>query len=540
MRTPLLLRAAWREMHPMRWRLLAVLLIMGAGFGMYAGIYSAIDSLFASRAQHYADADIAGFDIRFSPEDIVNVPDFSDIPGIRNATSRLMLPGNIELADGRRLSALLIAVEAPQTVNRLLLTDGEALDPAQPSRAVIDRNLARHQGYAVGDPLVVNVGKDRVELKVGGVATSAEHLVDGADPSFFLPAKGSLGIVFVPLELMDERLGFRLVNSLLFTGEAIAADLPSEAQRAIIERADRRLTIEDRLPLTRQFGHLFLDLDLNAFRIFTPAIVLIFGVSAATVLFFLLYQWISNRRRELGVLSALGYAGRRLTWSVLGPLLPIAVGGLLAGLLFSLILLYGFGFEYTHAIGLPPPRLTLLPSHLLIACIGLLVILLIGVALPLRSVLATKPIDAVRATPQVPPGGHGSSADALPNLIWRYALRAVLRRRWVSIMTVVAVAAALAPALSYFVALRSFEPCTRIPALARSPTARRWSRRWSTTCTRSRPSSIWPPPSASALPCCFCIRAPPSASSAARGILDCSACSGSSAARSPPWCAASC
>jgi ABC-type lipoprotein release transport system permease subunit len=453
----LLFRAAWREMHPLRWRLLAVMLIMGAGFGMYAGIYSAIDSMFEARGHNYEAAGIAGFEVRFSPEDIINLPDFADIHGIGAYTARLLLPGNIELPDGHRLSALLVAVEAPQSINRLLMTDGVELDPTHPARAVIDRNLARHRGFGVGDPLVVNVGQDRVELEVGGIATSAEHLVDGADPSFFLPAKGSLGIVFVPLELMDERLGFRLVNSLLFTGEEVAADLPADAQAAIVERADRRLTIEDRLPLSRQFGHLFLNLDLNAFRIFTPAIVVIFGVSATTVLFFLLYQWITSQRRELGVLAALGYEGARLGQRVIGPVLLIAAGGLLAGLLFSLVLLYGFGFEYTNAIGLPPPRLVLFPQHVLVATLGLLVISVVGVAIPLHRIVKTKPIDAVRALPQVPPSGHGSSADAVGNLVWRHALRAMLRRRWVSLMTVLAVAAALAPALSYFVALRSFE-----------------------------------------------------------------------------------
>lgn len=457
MMTSLPLRAAWRDLNSMRWRVIAVMLILGAGFGMFTGIYSAIDSLFGFRDTLYRQSNIAGFELRFSPEDQINLPDWAGIPGITRAEARLLMPGNIELNDGRRLSALVVAVPEEHRINTLLLSAGRPLDPQVPTEIVIDRNLARHYGYQVGDRLWVNVGKDRMQLTVRGIATSSEHLVDGANPNFFLPAKGSLGIVFAPLKLMDQRLGFRLVNSVLFTGPSVAQDLPAPAIDAIVARGQRKLMLEESVPLSRQFGHTFLTLDLNAFKIFTPAIVVIFAASAITILFFLLRQWVSQQRQQLGVLAALGYRRRTIAWRIAGPLLLIALGGLASGIAFAWLLLYGFGHEYATAVGLPAPELLLQPRHVLAASIALLLACAGGALLPLREALAVSPIAAVRDQAQVPPAGHGEAAGRVSDVSWRYAVRAILRRRRISLMTVAAVALALAPALAYFVALRSFE-----------------------------------------------------------------------------------
>lgn len=457
MNVALPLRGAWRELKTMRSRVVAVMVILAAGFGMYAGIYSAIDSLFGFRDALYHRADVAAYEIRYSPEDAINVPAFDTVPGVRAVESRLLLPGNIERPDGTRLSALVVGVPEGSRVNQLLLTEGVALDPAQPARVVVDRNLARHHDVGLGDRVTVNVGKDRLSLDVAGVASSAEFLVDGANPNFFLPARGSLGIVYVPLKLIEQRMGFRLVNSTVFVGDAVAADLPLAAMAEIDRRASERLTLEDRLPLSRQFGHMFLAVDLNAFRIFTPAIVAIFAASAVTILFFLLNQWIAQQRQSLGVLSALGYGSARLRSRITAPLAMMALGGLVLGIGFGALMLHGFGNEYATAIGLPPPDLSLQPRHLLLGAFGLLLVCLLGAAGPLRQIARVTPLAAVRDLPQTPAAAHGKLAARVADTAWRHALRDVLRRRRASAMTVLAVALALAPALAYFVAIRSFE-----------------------------------------------------------------------------------
>ncbi len=450
-------RSSIRELWGMRWRTVAVMLIMGAGFGMYAGLYSAIDSLFSFRDGLYQQANIAAHEIRFTPEDSKNIPNWSDISGIESIEQRLLLPGNIVLKDGLPLSSLMVTVTADAKINKLLITEGEDLDNEKPSEIVIDRNLARHYDYKIGDELHLNIGKATFNLTVRGIATSVEHLVDGANPNFFLPSKGSLGIVFAPRALMHQRLGFDLVNSVLFTGNLSADDLPEDVAKEVLNRAKSKLSIDEDIPLSHQFGHMFLNVDLGAFRIFTPAIVAIFAVCAVTILFFLLYQWVTRQRQQLGVFSALGYGKGSMALRVFVPVSVIAIGGTLSGIGISFVMLYGFGMEYANAIGLPSPNLVLFSPHIVWAFFGLIFACIAGVYYPLRQALKITPLSAVRDSPQAPPPDHGTSASKLSSPVWRYSIQSILRRRYASLMTVVSVALALAPALAYFVALSSFQ-----------------------------------------------------------------------------------
>lgn len=453
------LKSLARALRPMWPRMLAVMAIMGAGIGMYAGVYSAIDGLFAERDALYRQADVAAYEVRFSPEDSINVPSLQNIPGIRAANLRLLLPGHLEQPNGERISALLVAVETPQMVDRLLMESGQPLDAAHPNRVVIDRNLARHHQLAPGERIELIVGHDRMELEVGGVAVSVEHLVDGADPSFFLPVKGSLGVIFAPLSLIERKLGFRLVNSLLVTGEQVAADLPLAAQKALDERLRPKLTIEEQIPLSRRFGHLFLQTDLNAFRIFTPAIVVVFAASAVTILLFLLYRWVRDQRRELGLLAALGYSRLTQALQVLVPLGWMLMGGIVLGILFAWVMMQGFGREYSHALGLPPPHLKLSGHHIAVGILGLIVAAALAAGLPLRHALTTPPLGALRDDLQRRrlPGVLAAWAAGVKDLVWRHSLRNLLRRPAGSLMTTLSVALALSPALAYFVSLHSFK-----------------------------------------------------------------------------------
>jgi ABC-type lipoprotein release transport system permease subunit len=319
--------------------------------------------------------------------------------------------------------------------------------------------MAAHHGYKVGDKFVLNIGKDHYDLSVRGIAMSPEFLIDSANPNFFLPSKGSLGVVFVPYSLVQPRLGYQLVNSLL-------VDIKEGADHRAVEQAalkalGKRVTVDESLPLKRQFGHLYLELDLGAFKIFVPAIVLIFVITALVITVFLMYQWINEKKAEIGVMMSLGYRTRDIVLSFAVPALMIAVIALISGTLLSFVMLYGFGTDYAHALGLPKPNLSLRAAPVIQGYLGLLAILGIATLIPLRSILRMTPREAVRGNTQ-DGGGVASKVSARlgrlsQSVAWRYAMRNLQRGKGLALMSVVAIALSLGAALSYFVSLTSFE-----------------------------------------------------------------------------------
>ncbi len=448
-------RAAWK----MKGRLFAAGLIMGSALAMFVGVYSAIDSLFDSRTSWYQELNVADLELRIVPEDTVNIPKLEGVDGVASVERRLVLPGNIDTKAGTKLYAVMMATENAPTVNKLRIEEGQNVDPAHPSEVVIERSMAQHHGYKIGDKFRLNIGKDHYDLSVRGIAMSPEFLIDSANPNFFLPSKGSLGVVFVPYSLVQPRLGYQLVNSLLI-------DIKEGADHRAVEQASlkalgKKVTVDESLPLKRQFGHLYLELDLGAFKIFVPAIVLIFVITALVITVFLMYQWINEKKAEIGVMMSIGYRTRDIVISFAMPALLIAVIAIVSGTLLSFVMLYGFGTDYAHALGLPKPNLSLRAAPVIEGYLGLLAILTLATVIPLRSILRMTPREAVRGNTQDSGTVAGKVSAGLGRLsqsvAWRYAVRNLQRGKGLALMSVVAVALSLGASLSYFVSLTSFE-----------------------------------------------------------------------------------
>jgi putative ABC transport system permease protein len=452
-------RAAWK----MKGRLFAAGLIMGSALAMYVGVYSAIDSLFDSRAGWYRELNAADLELRIVPEDAVNIPKLEGVPGVASVERRLVLPGNIDTKAGAKLYAVLMATAAAPTVNQLRIDEGQNIDPARPNEVVIERSMAQHHGYKLGDKFRLNIGKDHYDLSVRGIAMSPEFLIDSANPNFFLPNKGSLGVVFVPYSLVQPRLGYQLVNSLLI-------DIKEGADHRAVEIAaakalGQRVTVDESLPLARQFGHLYLELDLGAFKIFVPAIVLIFVITALVITVFLMFQWINEKKAEIGVMMSIGYRRRDIVLAFAMPALLIALIALVSGTLLSFVMLFGFGTDYANALGLPKPNLSLRLAQVVQGYLGLLAILTLATVVPLRRILHMTPREAVRGNTADGASEGGSIVGKVsarlgrlsPSIAWRYAVRNLQRGKGLALMSVLAVALSLGASLSYFVSLTSFE-----------------------------------------------------------------------------------
>lgn len=463
----LLLRRALRDLVTLRFRALAIVLIIASGLAVFVGIYSAIASLFASRDAAYRQGAMQDLEIRFILDDQKNLPDLDDLRSVDAVESRLLLPGHLELG-GRegpgsgRLAATLVGLDlaAERRINRLTILRGRGLDRSEPESVVIDRNLARYHGVEVGDTLHLVVGKDHYrDLTVRGIGRSPEYLLSSADPSVLLPSKGSMGVLFAPLDLVADRLGFRPVNSLVFRLEGSDE---AATRREIVERVDAKLAVEEVTPRERQFGYLFLEKDLHAFALFIPAIVWIFAVTAVLVTLFLMFQWIVGQRREVGVLRALGYGRPRVGVAYLSPAFALGVLAVPVGWGLSWITLYGFGASYADAIGMPPPDLRLDPALVGWGALGVLAVILAAVVWPQLRLLRLQPQEAVRGdrgetNHDLGPVARGLVAS-LGGALWlRYAVRSLLRYRGMSAMTVASVAMALGVAISYFIAMTSFE-----------------------------------------------------------------------------------
>jgi len=441
-------------------RIAAVSLILASGMAMYVGLTSSIDSLRASRDRYYAEGHLADLEVRFVPQDASELPDLEAIDGVEQAEVRMVAPGTIPEGDTGRLPVSLVAFDqsAPRRLDTLTILEGTGLAPDAPDRVVVDRNMARYNGVSVGDRLTLHVGRDDYRVTVAGVARSPEYLLAPADPSFFLPTKGSAGVIYCPLRMFSDRLGFDLVDSAVFR----LADPGPDAVAAVAEALGDDLDVDEVLPYDKRFAHLFLEVDLHAFEIFVPAIFLIFNLTAGVVALFLLIQWITTQRAEIGVFLSLGYGRARLAASYAVPLVVIAAGAIVVGIPLAYGVLAIFARAYAGAIGFPTPFVALGGGAVLWAAAGVVLTLAVAALLPLLRLFSYTPRATLRSESSSRSASLGTVgrglARLLPGRLWlRYASRNLLRTKAASLMTVGSIALALGVALAYAIALRSYE-----------------------------------------------------------------------------------
>ncbi len=437
--------------------LVAIAAIIGLTMGIYTGIYSAIEGLPRFITSYYETSNMSDLEVRISTDDAVNVPDFSSITGLAAVERRLSLPGVVTLKD-KKVSFLLVGRPDVSTdgINKIRAMQGNFSDSIG-RNIVLERNCANYHNLSVGDHVEIKLGYDLFDVKVIAIGESPEFLISPANPAAFLPTDGSLCVGYVSLGWLQKRLGFDAINGVLFRYQD---NFPHEIMRKqIIDLISQYNQIEQTLRQNEQFSYLFLDVDLKTFKIFVPAVVMVFSLSSFFVVLFLGFQWISTERSQIGMMMALGFSSVRIvaTYSLIA-LFIFALSTLFAWPL-SLIALKGFGTNFASAIGMPEPELALLGSYFMNALLGAALLVILAMALPLFSIFKMTPIDAVgepKSSSNAPPFVIRRRSTRLP--IWaRLSLRNTLRRPVVSLATILSIALCFGMTISFSISMTSME-----------------------------------------------------------------------------------
>ena len=450
-----------RSILLIRYRLLVIAMICASTFGILVGAYSAIDSLFDTVGQVQNKAKMADLELLFAPDDVKNLPDFDTLPGVQSSAHRLMMSGQVRWGTQDSVSALLIAAQPQlfESMNRLTVLDGRLPTAEDLHGIALERNCSSHYGKRIGDTLTLRVGYVDYSLTVRGIVQSPEYLIAPLNPSVYVPTNGSLCVLFGVESLLHEQLGFQASNSVLlrFDGNQDAETMKS----AVLERAQTRLSVDYALSRQEQFSQKFLELDLNTFKVFFPAVVLIFAMSSILVVFFLMYQWVKEERPMIAMLLTLGYSRRQLITAYLLPALAIVGLALVMGLFVAWFDMFVFGVNYARAIGMPQPILAFKSGYIVGATLLTFVTVGLGMLFPIRSMARIAPIDALRDLEAQSDTGTSvliHAAQRVRGPFWfKYALRNLLRSWQVSLVSILAVAASLAVTIAFYVSLTSME-----------------------------------------------------------------------------------
>ena len=429
-----LVRKLRRDMLHRAGPLLALLVIVAIGVGIYVSMAGVYRDLYDARRRYYADHRLADFSVDLKRAPMRAVDEVADMPNVRAARGRVRLAVRIDLegVDEPIAGTVISMPEQPRPVlNGILLRSGVWFSDGQDKEAILDDAFAEANHLEPGDRIHVVLLDREHDLLVVGTAMAPEFV-------YVLPPGGGLapdperyGILYMPERFLQESCNldgaYNQIVGLAHDSSRTALD---NTLRLIEERLDL-YGVTNSTPIHEQASARFLADELMGLRVNARIIPALFLLVAALVLNVLMGRLVVQQRTIIGTLKALGYSRGAITRHYLG--FGVIVGGIggLAGVAFGWWLQGVFVRMYRLFFHLPRIDAHVYPDVLVT---GLLISVGFAAAGTLKGVwhgARLRPAEAMRPPP--PERGGRVLPEYIPWLWrplpfrWKIVLRAVFR-----------------------------------------------------------------------------------------------------------------
>ncbi|MBI3739511.1 MAG: ABC transporter permease [Chloroflexi bacterium] len=350
----------------------ARLIISVGGVALALLLILSLDAVFTGvERQITAYIEYSGADVWVSQADVFNMhmasstlPDsvarkVKYLPGVASVTPILYLTNNVVAGDERNLAYIIGLPEGAEFGGPWKISSGRSL-PGK-DEAIIDRNVAEKSGIALGDKVEI-LGK---EFKVIGLSEGTSSLVNS--------------VAFISADDFEELRGS--YNTVSFLLVKVEDGESPELVAARIQAQVTDVTAQTRDKFAAQERKVVKDMSTDVITIMNLIGFLIgLAVMALTV-----YTSTLSRRREYGMLKALGARNRDLYLTVLAQAILSVTLGFLFGLTITLLL--------SLVIPLFGSNLSLEVSRISLLKVGSvsLVIAAISAMLPIRQIAGLDP-----------------------------------------------------------------------------------------------------------------------------------------------------
>lgn len=392
-----------RDLWQIKSRSILIIVIIASGVSVYAGTYMGLGVIGHTARTLFDTLHLSDFQVTFVPvtsDEMPPMDSFEKIRGVDRVDSRLMLPGAIELADGRIVASLFIflSTDSYPKVNSIKIVSGEYLSSSDNGGIILELGFARELGYKVGDTITIGLQGFFTDAEVRGLAVSSEFLVP-VNPNFILPVRGSLGIVYLPMEIIRELFGYDIFNNVSLThGDEVDWKDVQKAVEGILEKKEMlRQTLKK-----DNFSFREIKMEIETFSIFLPSIIAIFDVVAFLVTFTIVNRMVHTQKKEIGTLLALGYSPKTILRSYVLIGLVLGIMGSIIGVPGAFVIYLFVIQAYLRTGVLPEIIHAFLPVPLVEGCLLGIAVTVVASILPVYKIMKLRPSEIIKGYAEIP------------------------------------------------------------------------------------------------------------------------------------------
>ncbi|NKC11161.1 MAG: FtsX-like permease family protein [Gammaproteobacteria bacterium] len=441
-----------------RWPVVAsVAGIMSLGIAVFSAMTGAWRDLDGARQRYYAAQ--ALHDVRItaanlSPHHLAAV---ARSGGANTAVGRIQLAATVHLP-GAATAVKGVALSAPEPgeakVTVPLLAAGGWFSSAEAAQVVLIDAFASARQIAIGSKLRLRIEQQELEMRVVGTVHSPEFVYLLPPSGGLAPDPGAFAVAYLPLRVARRVSGLsggynEILVRLHDRGGAVLAQSRALFVNLLKEAGPLKGAGLRTVNLSRDSPSVrFLADELDGLRVQSIVLPALFLLMAVLVLNVVMARRVRAERTLIGTFKALGFswlqiARHYLAFALLASM-PGAIGGVgLGGLMQSAMV-----GVYREIYALPGLQWALYPDLLAGALLLAGSSAVLGTAAALLRIRKLTPASALRPyTPQMSRAvritATGWPWRALP-LVWRMALRAIIRNPGRALTTLVATAGASA------------------------------------------------------------------------------------------------
>lgn len=411
------------DLNQIKYRTIVIVLAIAISVSLHIGTQTALYSINGTCRRLYQELHLSDLQFNFIPTTEDELPKKERLgQGIDQCERRLLLPGSIETSPDEIVAGLFIVLDEQNEpkVNQLKIMAGSYFKRDQPNSVLLDYGFAKEHGYRAGDKITLGLQGFFSEFRIAGLVVNAEFLVTSANPDYYLPVKGSLGIVYLPMKNIKEIFGYQIYNnfSLSLAKGADPQKIKSSLDH-LFTKSDIELDsifFQDDL-----FSVTIIKRDMRSFFIALPAIVAVFISVAFLILFFSFSRMIQQDMPQLGTLLAYGFSPFQLLSAYLTAGALLGLIGYLLGLAGSNLLANWIIGTYMEGSGLPLIFRFYSKKSFLTAAFFSHGLTMLAVGLPLMRPLSKKNVAEMLGRTIEKPGYFGKKNRITAFIIWPVA-----------------------------------------------------------------------------------------------------------------------
>ncbi len=330
-------RSAVRKLLRMKWRTLAIAIVIGLAMGMLvSGLYGAavMDESVKVFFEEAAMPDVfVDFNIPVNRSEVDQV--LSDSDDVDVFDTRLKIGGTYVSPNNESFHAILIGMGDPADakINKFEVVEGEFFSASGEGNAV---SAMESKGVRTGRTVDVQVGGEVVSVDIVGTVRSPEYILPSAYGDLSLPTQGSLVVLYVPLPDVQALINDTdRVNDAIFLLEedGVAEDVIDQLEPFGISS----VVYQENHPSVA-----FMRLGSAKIKNMMPVIGFVFLFIGFITVFMTMTRLVQTDSRYIGVLMSLGFNRSEIVMSYLMLGLVITAIGSIIGIIFGIL--------YTFAI----------------------------------------------------------------------------------------------------------------------------------------------------------------------------------------------